>query len=203
MTQPATSPQPASPSPPIPQPADHVAVRRLADAFPGLDTAPSRLLEKVKGNQCAPGDQIVLRVPADKLITVMTFLRDDPDCRFDFLSDLTAVDYLRFPVRLYNITSRFAVVYTLLSIPHNHRIWVKCFADMPEPAVPSVVSIWPGAIWQEREVWDMFGIRFTGHPDLRRILTWEGFPHHPLRKDYPLRGRGERENYDVIHRGSA
>ena len=81
-------------------------------------------------------------------------------------------------------------------------MWVKCFVNDPAPEVPSVNGIWRAADWMEREIWDMFGIRFTGHPDLRRILTWEGFEAHPLRKDYPLRGRGERENYSVVTRDS-
>ncbi|HEX2972448.1 MAG TPA: NADH-quinone oxidoreductase subunit C, partial [Tepidisphaeraceae bacterium] len=85
----------------------------------------------------------------------------------------------------------------------RHRIWVKCFANDPEPKVPSVVSVWRGANWQEREVWDMFGVRFEGHPDLRRILLWEGFGSHPLRKDYPVQGLGERANYEILGPESA
>ena len=80
---------------------------------------------------------------------------------------------------------------------------VLAFANDPEPTVPSVVGIWAGANWMEREVWDLFGVRFEGHPDLRRIMTWEGFEAHPLRKDYPLHGRGEREDYEVVTRDSA
>jgi NADH-quinone oxidoreductase subunit C len=95
------------------------------------------------------------------------------------------------------------VIYSLLSITKGHRLWVKCFANDSSPEVPSVVSIWKGANWLEREVWDMFGVRFTGHPDLRRILTWEAFEAHPLRKDYPLQGRGEREDFARITRESA
>jgi len=80
---------------------------------------------------------------------------------------------------------------------------VKCFVNDPEPVVPSVTSIWKGANWQEREVWDMFGVRFEGHPDLRRILLWEGFGSHPLRKDYPPQGLGERANYEILGPDSA
>ena len=79
----------------------------------------------------------------------------------------------------------------------------QCFANDPEPKVPSVVSIWRGANWQEREVWDLFGVRFEGHPDLRRILLWEGFGSHPLRKDYPVQGLGERANYEILGPESA
>lgn len=146
-----------------------------------------------------PGDQMYIRVEADRLIEVMTFLRDDATCKFEQLVDLTCVDYLNFP----DATDRYGVIYSLLSITHNHRLWVKAFVNDPAPKLPSVTSIWKGADWMEREVYDMYGIVFEGHPDLRRILTWEGFPAYPLRKDYPLRGRGERENYEVTTRDSA
>jgi NADH-quinone oxidoreductase subunit C len=137
----------------------------------------------------------------------MRFLRDDPACDCDFLSDVTAVDYLGYPAQS---LGRFAVVYVLLSTRRELRLVVKSYLDPsvdtsgtePDPALvlDSVTDIWPGAEWREREVYDMFGIRFRGHPDLRRILTWEGFPAHPLRKDYPLRGRGEREQYRIMPR---
>jgi NADH-quinone oxidoreductase subunit C len=143
--------------------------------------------------------QMCVRVPPERLLDVMRFLKDDEACKFEQLADLSCVDYLEFP----NATDRFGVTYGLLSLTHNHRLWVKCFVNDPDPEVPSVTSIWKGAEWQEREVWDLFGVRFTGHPDLRRILTWEGFVAHPLRKDYPLRGRGEREDYAVITKESA
>jgi NADH-quinone oxidoreductase subunit C len=151
----------------------------------------------MRGDQS--GDQMYVRVEPERLIEVMRFLRDDGATRFEQLCDLTCVDYLHFP----NATDRYGVIYSLLSLRHNHRIWIKCFANDPKPAVPSVTSIWPGAEWMEREIFDMFGVVFEGHPDLRRILTWDGFEAHPLRKDYPLRGKGERENYPVLHRDSA
>ena len=95
------------------------------------------------------------------------------------------------------------MTYSLLSISHGHRLWIKCFLNDPSPKAPSVCPIWKGADWMEREVFDMFGIVFEGHPDLRRILTWDSFEAHPLRKDYPLRGKGEREDYDIVTRESA
>ena len=110
------------------------------------------------------------------------------------MCDLTCVHYLNFP----KARVRYGVTYSLLSISKGHRLWVKCFANDPSPEVPSVTSIWKGADWLEREVYDLFGVRFAGHPDLRRIMTWEGFEAHPLRKDYQLHGRGERENFDVV-----
>ena len=146
-----------------------------------------------------PADQFYVRVEPVNLLDVMRFLRDSEFTRFEQLIDLTCVDYLNFP----NATDRYGVVYSLLSLAHNHRIWIKCFANDPKPTVPSVTSIWRGAEWMEREVYDMFGIVFENHPDLRRILTWDGFEANPLRKDYPLRGKGERENYPVVHRTDA
>ncbi|UCD75657.1 MAG: NADH-quinone oxidoreductase subunit C [Phycisphaerales bacterium] len=154
--------------------------------------------------------QTTLVVPAEHLHEVMRFLRDDPECDYNFLSDVTAVDYLGYPAET---PGRFAVVYLLASYPHNRRLTVKVFLDPsidtsgiePDPAleVDSVTDVWPGAEWREREVYDMFGIRFRNHPDLRRILMWADYPAHPLRKDYPLHGRGEREMFRVVRREDA
>ena len=144
-------------------------------------------------------EQVCVRVAPDRLIEVMRFLYEDDRCRFEQLCDLTCVDYLNFP----KSRDRFGVTYSLLSITKGHRLWVKCFVNDPDPEVPSITDIWWGADWLEREVWDMFGVRFSGHPDLRRILTWEEFEAHPLRKDYPLRGRGEREQFPVVQREDA
>ena len=150
----------------------------------------------MRGDQ--PGDQMYVRVEPERLLEVMRFLREDARTRFEQLCDLTCVDYLNFPAA----TDRYGVIYSLLSLTHNHRLWVKCFVNDPRPQVPSITSIWPGAEWMEREVFDMYGVVFEGHPDLCRILTWDGFEAYPLRKDYPLRGKGERENYPVLHRDS-
>jgi NADH-quinone oxidoreductase subunit C len=154
--------------------------------------------------------QTSLIVPSESLHPVARFLRDDPQCQYDFLSDVVGIDYLDYPAET---EGRFAVVYLLLSHPNNRRLSLKTFLDPtvdtsgtePDPGleVDSLTDIWPGAEWPEREVFDMFGIHFRGHPDLRRILTWKAFPAHPLRKDYPLRGRGERETYVVIDRESS
>ncbi len=169
-------------------------VERLYSRFPDIGFAAAPLL--VRSGQ--PGDQTYIRVEPDRLLEVMRYLHDDPQSAFDQLCDLTCVDYLDFP----DATDRFGVVYSLLSVQHGHRLWVKCFVNDPDPTVPSVVGIWRGADWPEREVWDLFGVRFDGHPDLRRIVTWEGFEAHPLRKDYPLRGRGERDDLPVVTRES-
>jgi NADH-quinone oxidoreductase subunit C len=118
---------------------------------------------------------------------VLAVCRDSGALAFDVLMDLTAVDYSRFPGR--EDGPRFEVVYHLYSLPHNHRLRVKVRVDEDEPVVPSAVPLWPIANWLEREVWDMFGIRFDGHPDLRRLLMYEEFVGHPLRKDYPINRR--------------
>lgn len=124
--------------------------------------------------------ELSLYVTASNLIKVLQFLRDDPECLFETLMAITAVDY---PSR----EERFEVVYILSSLRQNMRIRVKVLTD-EETAVPSVISVFSAANWYEREVWDMYGIMFSGHPDLRRILTDYGFEGHPLRKEFPLTG---------------
>ena len=118
---------------------------------------------------------------------------------FDLLVDVTAVDYLEFP----GAKDRFGVVYVLLNTTTGERLIVKTFVNDPDPTVQSVYHLWRGADWMEREVYDMFGITFEGHPDLRRILMPEGFVSYPLRKDYPLRGRGERHNFEPLIRSES
>lgn len=172
--------------------AEHQAVAALGQKFPDIAFQPALLLP-------LNGDQLYLRIEPERLVEVMTFLKHDDRCRFEQICDITCIDYLNFP----DATDRYGVTYSLLSLSLGHRLWIKCYANDPDPEVPSVTPIWAGANWLEREVWDMFGVKFTGHPDLRRILTWEGFGSFPLRKDYPLRGRGERENYPVITPESA
>lgn len=124
--------------------------------------------------------ELTLDVEAARVVDVVTYLRDDPDCLFVNFIDLTAVDY---PLR----EQRFDVVTHFLSPRHNRRIRVKCATDEETP-VPSLTSVFPSADWFEREAWDMFGVAFDGHPDLRRMLTDYGFDGHPLRKDFPMSG---------------
>ncbi len=124
--------------------------------------------------------ELTIRVGRAAIVRVLTFLRDDAKCQFSQLIDICGVDY---PER----AERFEVVYHLLSMNKNTRIRVKVAASDDTP-VPSVVSIFPCADWLEREVWDMYGVYFSDHPDLRRILTDYGFDGHPLRKDFPLTG---------------
>ena len=126
-------------------------------------------------------------VARDAILGVLAHCRDDAALAFDVLTDLTAVDYQKFPGR--EDGSRFEVVYHLYSIPKNHRLRLKVRLDQDDARVASAVAIWPIANWLEREVWDMFGVRFEGHPDLRRLLLYEEFVGHPLRKDYPINRR--------------
>jgi NADH-quinone oxidoreductase subunit C len=136
-----------------------------------------------------------LLVPAARMLEVLAALKDA--CGFRFLAELGGVDYLGYPGRT---RSRFEVHYVLLNLDNAERVVVKVGVDDPAPTLPTVVPLWPGAGWMEREVFDMYGIRFAGHPDLRRILMPEEFTAFPLRKDYPLRGRGERHNFEKITR---
>jgi len=124
--------------------------------------------------------ELVVRASSDGLVKVMTFLRDDSNCLFKQLVDLCGVDY---PDR----EMRYEVVYNLLSTSQNHRIRVKIAAGEGMP-VPSISSVFSAAGWYEREAWDLYGVFFSNHPDLRRILTDYGFEGHPLRKDFPLTG---------------
>ncbi|HEV3416716.1 MAG TPA: NADH-quinone oxidoreductase subunit C, partial [Pirellulales bacterium] len=119
--------------------------------------------------------------------------------RFDFLVDITCVDYLHYR----GAADRFGLVYLLAGTETNERITIRTFLNEPDLDVPSAVPLWEGANWMEREVYDMFGITFAGHPDLRRILLPEEFTAFPLRKDYPLQGRGERHNFPVLTRENA
>jgi NADH-quinone oxidoreductase subunit C len=132
--------------------------------------------------------EAVLWVPAAAIVKVMTFLRDDEKCLFKMLIDICGVD---FPDR----PARFEVVYNLLSLKHNLRLRAKVAAAEDQP-VPSIAALYSAAGWFEREAWDLYGIYFADHPDLRRILTDYGFEGHPLRKDFPLTGYVE-VRYDI------
>lgn len=127
--------------------------------------------------------EINWRVSADKLVEVMSALKEDG---FDYLVDITTVDH-------FDSDPRFEAVYELFSYGRKEhlrvKVWIFNEADVETPSIPSVCGIWPTANWHEREAYDMMGIRFEGHPDLRRILMWEGYPFYPLRKDFPLEGK--------------
>ena len=143
-------------------------------------------------------DNVRLYVPPSRLIELLSMLRSE--CGFNLLSELGATDYLGYPGRT---RARFEVHYVLKNLDTAEWLVVKCGVNDPDPMLASAVAIWPGADWMEREVFDMFGIRFSGHPDLRRILMPEEFAAYPLRKDYPLRGRGERHNFPRLSRGES
>lgn len=158
--------------------------------------------------------QATIEVSSEHLIEVCTALRDEADFSFEQLSDLCGVDYSTFGQADWDTTStsqtgfsravdrqvvseskewpaRYAVVYHLLSVKHNRRLRLRCFVPSEPPCIPSVINVWSGANWFEREAFDMFGILFEGHPDLRRLLTDYGFIGHPFRKDFPLEGHVE------------
>jgi NADH-quinone oxidoreductase subunit C len=156
-------------------------IQALQSAYPEIKTSEFR------------GDTRIV-VPRERLRAVMSILRDERS--FDLLVDVTCVDYLNYR----GAQDRFGLVYLLASTTSNERITVRVFVNEPDLTVASMVPLWEGANWMEREVWDMFGIRFEGHPDLRRILMPDEFTAFPLRKDYPLQGRGERHNFPVLTR---
>lgn len=134
------------------------------------------------------GDETAVIRPAS-LLMAAKFLKETPELDFTFLMDLTAVDYLFFAGGRIQKEYRFEVVYHFYSVKHNHRLRIKVPLDEKNPEVDSLTAYWPSANWYEREVWDMFGIRFKGHPNLKRILMYEEFVGHALRKDYPFNKR--------------
>ena len=153
-------------------------------------------LTKLVGQQCQSiemtGDEVVLRIDLANILPVLKAMRDDSELAMTQLTDLTAVDYPERP-------ERFDVIYQLLSVNCNKRLRVIARAD-EGVVVPSVIGLFRSANWAEREVWDMFGIYFSGHPDMRRLLTDYGFEGHPLRKDFPLTGYVEVRYSDTQRR---
>ncbi len=192
----------------MPRTIEHPALAPLKSQFPETKF----LVAEFRG-------QVTVVVPREAIQKVCQFLRDDPNLRYDMLAELNAVDYLNYP----GARHRFGVNYILTSIPHNNRLFLKVFLDPERDTAPgtalrdedvqekgdpglmldTVTNVWPGAEWMEREAYDLMGMIFTGHPDLRRLLTWNNFGSHALRKDYPLRGVGEREDYQIVTRETA
>ncbi len=165
-------------------PARSVTVSGLEDCVAGATTSEFR-------------GQTRVIVPRDVLFDALQYLNQRQG--FDLLVDVTCVDYLHYR----DATDRFGLAYVLANVETNERMIVRVMLNEPNLRVRSAVSLWEGANWLEREIWDMFGIEFEGHPDLRRILMPEEFTAHPLRKDYPLQGRGERHNFPVLSRSEA
>jgi NADH-quinone oxidoreductase subunit C len=187
----------------------------MSDAL--TQTLQAKFPQHVLGVHAYLGQETVL-LKREGLLDVARFLRDDPAMGFDFLMDLTCVDYLKFGQSLSSAPTlatpsplpyfmkpkpqterwergasndeyRFDVVYHLYSSGHNHRLRVTIPLMADDTSVPSLTGLWKSADWFEREAWDMFGVTFTGHPNLKRLLMYESFTGHPLRKDYPIRKR--------------
>ncbi len=155
---------------------DHQEIRKkITDKFPGAS------FEEFRG-------MLTVKIDKSDLMNLMQFLYDDAKLRFNYLTDLTGVDYLK-----QEREPRFDVVYHLYSFKNNQRLRVKIGVSEEDLNIPSMTKIWQAANWLEREAFEMFGFRFEGHPDLRRLLLPDVFDGYPLRKDYPLRGRGERD----------
>jgi NADH-quinone oxidoreductase subunit C len=142
-------------------------------------------------------DNFRVHVEADRVKAVLEYLAREGG--FDMLAELGGADYLHYP----GARDRYGVWYCLLNTTSGQRLIVKTFANDPDPRLPSVYALWKGADWMEREVYDMYGVEFEGHPDLRRILMPDEFTAFPLRKDYPLRGRGERHNFQGLTRAES
>jgi NADH-quinone oxidoreductase subunit C len=159
----------------------HTLGEAIAGALPGV----------VTGSKVSYGE-LTIHADAQKIVELVTFLRDDARCQFLSIIDVTAVDW---PAR----ERRFDVVYHFLSPKLNHRIRVKTETD-EDTAVPSIITVFPGADWFEREAYDLYGVLFSGHPDMRRLLTDYGFEGHPLRKDFPLTGFVEVRYDDDVKR---
>lgn len=140
-------------------------------------------------------DILTIHIWGRQVLDLLRSLKTEPRFAFNFLANITAVDHLEMGGH-----ARYSVVYHLLNQHDSRRIVVRAWVDEEEPSLPSVESLWKTADWQEREVYDLFGIQFIDHPNLIRIMNPEYFQYHPLRKDYPLQGRGERDDFKVIKR---
>lgn len=154
----------------------------MAEESPNIQYLRERFAGRILDSHAFRGDETVV-IAREGLREIFSFLKEDAKLDFNFLTDITAVDYLG------KKEPRFEVVYHLYSLRAKHRLRVKVPVPEQDPVVDSLVPLWKGANWLEREVWDMFGIRFREHPDLRRVLLYEEFQGHPLRKDYPVNQR--------------
>jgi NADH-quinone oxidoreductase subunit C len=149
---------------------NQIILDKLKQEFPG----------SIEGSDEFRGD-LTIRVKVDDIVRVCDFLKRDPELAFDMVIDLCGVD-------MYRPEGRFEVVYNLYSLKNKRYLRLKVSVDEENPVVPSMTGVWPGANWYERETFDMFGIKFSGHPDLRRFYMPEEFEYYPLRKDFPLMG---------------
>lgn len=162
--------------------------------MPSLEEIEAKFGVEVEESTFRDNRRVV--VSATHVFPLLTWLKEQG---FNMLVDLTAVDYLEYP----DAVDRFHVVYVLLNVDSGERLIVKTPLNPPELELPTVTTLWMGANWMEREVYDMYGITFAGHPDLRRVLMPDEFTAFPLRKDYPRKGYGERHNFPVITRSES
>ncbi len=165
-------------------PENHLKLVTKVEAF-----ASDKILSREEKSQYH-----VFRVKAENAFALIEFLKNDAELAFDYFIDLAGIDYLNYPEKK---LERFVISYTLMSTKLGIKTQVQAFVSEAELSIASVTSLFAGANWTEREVFDLYGIEFTGHPDLKRILMPDDFEGHPLRKDYPLRGRGERSSFPV------
>ncbi len=177
---------------------------KIAAVRPPVGTQPTGTTETDAASEADSGtgpgtgtatstERIYAIADREHVVPILSWLRDEPELAFDFLTDVTVVDHAELEIP--EIGTRFAVVYQLYSREHNHRFTLKARAPESDPRVPSATGLWDSALWAEREAHDMFGVEFEGSPDMRRLLMPEDYPGFPLRKDYPLRGRGERDAF--------
>lgn len=161
--------------------ADETVTKSVTPRYADASLVQSRFAGAVEEILEAIGEVTVV-VKREGLTELMTFLRDEPSLRFNYLSDIGGLDLGEFA------TPRFAVVYQLYSLEHNHRLRVKVFVEEDDATLPTMWEVWKTSNWLEREIFDMFGISFDGHPDLRRILMPADYEGYPLRKDFPIKG---------------
>jgi len=143
-----------------------------------IDKLEEKFGDKLKNKTDFRGETS-FTIDREDIVEICRFCRDDLD--FDYLIDITGTDH-------YDVEPRFEAVYELYGLPHGNHLRFKVFTPEDDPVIPSITALWPTANWHEREAYDMVGIKFTDHPDLRRILMWEGYPYFPLRRDFPLEG---------------
>lgn len=136
-------------------------------------------------------NQLQMEINGKDILEIVTFVKNDERCQFDYLVDIGGVDYLKIPER----PERFGVIYVLQNMTSYFRFVIRAYVSEENPEISSLTGLYEAANWAEREVYDMYGVEFKNHPDLRRILMPDYYEYHPLRKDYPLKGRGERENF--------
>lgn len=183
------APKPVAPAAAAPAPKKP----RLAENDLNVELLKSKLGGALLKLEVAHAEQVVLHVARENLLEALRTLHDDAALSFKMLTDITAVDNLKRED--FEPARRFKIVHIIYSLEHKKRVRLETVVPEQDPTCPSAHAIYKGAAWVEREVFDMFGIRFGNHPDLRRVLTPDYYEYHPLRKDYPITGKGERDNF--------